>query len=229
MRSLYPHRLQGWTRASAILCAAIVIAASAGSAQAGITYGFKAITANAAANVAAGEAQLAVEVSDTGSNHVLFTFTNSGPVASSITDVYFEKGPLSKISSIDDTCAGVEFSKGATPPNPPGYNTLTPSFVTSSGLSADSDSPIQPNGVNPGEYLGITCNLKAGKTFTDVLNDLDDGDMRIAVHVQGFPNGGSEAFVTRGYDRPSVPAPGALLLGGLGTSLIGYLRRRRVG
>ena len=196
------------------------------SVQAAPTYSFLPITSNNAANVAAGQAQLFVDLSDPGSDQVLFTFINIGPAPSSITDVYFDDGALLGIASIQGG-DGVAFSQFASPANPPGGNTLVPPFVTSTGFSADSDAPAQPNGVNPGEWLGIAFDLQSGRTFADVVQDLDDGALRIAIHVQGFENGGSEAFVNNGTVA-TVPAPGALLLSGIGTALIGYVRRRRI-
>ena len=67
-------------------------------------YSFYNITNNDAGDAAIGEAQLSVDVTDNGGNQVLFTFLNSGPEASSITDVYFDdnSGQLLSIASITD-------------------------------------------------------------------------------------------------------------------------------
>ena len=46
--------------------------------------------------------------------------------------------------------------------------------------------------------------LKDGKTYSDVLDDLDSGDLRIGIHVQAFESGAGESFVNNG---PVVPAP----------------------
>ena len=51
-------------------------------------YGFKAITANSTIDPGIGEAQLSVDVTDAGSNQVLFTFINlAGGEPSSIADI----------------------------------------------------------------------------------------------------------------------------------------------
>jgi hypothetical protein len=90
---------------------------------------------------------------------------------------------------------------GATPRNLPGASQASPRFETTNGFSADSESPTQPSGVNPGESLGILFSLRPGKSFADVLTHLGDGSLRIGIHVQGFAGGGSESFV-------NLPEPG---------------------
>jgi len=200
------------------------------AAKANFTYGFYGVTNNSPLQVAIGEAQMFVDVSDPGGNQVLFKFRNIGPDASSICDVYFDDGALLDIASIDNSCPGgdVSFSQPAIPSNLPGGHTVSPPFVTTDEFSADSDPPVQPNGVNPNEWLGIVFNLKTDKAFGDVTAGLAFGEIRIGIHVQGFdvpnpPPSTSEAFI----NRPIIPAPGAILLAGIGVGLVGWLRRRR--
>jgi hypothetical protein len=203
---------------SALAC--MVLAASAVPAF-GDVFGFAPVTANTVANTGAGMAQLTMSVDPAPAGRVSFTFMNAGPLLCSITDVYFDDSDLvASLFSITNM-TGVSFSQGAAPPNLPGGNMLSPAFSTSTGLSADSNPPAQPNGVNPGEQLSLTMTLNPGKTFGDVIAALNVGGsaLRVGIHVQGFADGGSESFINQ------VPAPGAAALLGLGALAVG--RRRR--
>lgn len=188
-----------------------------------VTYGFDAVTANSAVNTATA-GQYTVEVADgAGAGQVEFIFRNSGPAASSITDVYFDDGTLLGIASVSGG-TGVDFSQGASPGDLPGGNTI--GFETTAGFNADSNPPTQPNGVNPGEVLTIVFNLINGMTVQDTINALNGGvDLRIGIHVQGFADGGSESFVNG--PPTTVPDGGATaVLLGLGVlGLAGVSRK----
>ena len=201
--------------------AALAVAAPLGlfaaPAVAGMFFWFEGLTNNSAADTFTGETQLSVEVSDAGSGQVSFRFRNSGLNPSSITDVYFDDGTLLGIASIQNG-TGVSYSSGASPSELPGGNDI--GFETTAGFLADSDSPVQPNGVNPGESLTIVFSLINGKTYFDTIDALHGGtDLRIGIHVQGFAGGGSESFV-------NMPEPITVLLIGLGLAGLGLIRRR---
>jgi hypothetical protein len=204
----------------------VLAAGQAASASATHSLGFECITGNLAGDCAIGESQLRVELWDAGSGKVAFAFHNSGPEASSITDVYWDDDDLFKFYDILET-PGVEFSQGANPSNVPGASNVSPRFRATRGLTADSDSPVQPKGVNPGEMLLIRLKLKTDLTFADVIHDLETGELRIAIHVQGYTSCGSEAFVNTSMSTPPVPEPGTLPLAGVGLIVLGLVRRRR--
>jgi len=200
--------------------ATLAFATSSASAE---TFSFYSITNNDPVSSAIGEAQLSGTVVDVGGNAV-FTFSNSGPEASSIAQIYFDNGSpsltLASISGITNG-PGVNFVEGASPGNLPGANNITPGFNTSFSLLASATAPASVNGVNPGEWVSILFNYVSGSTFADVVGDLNSGALRVGMHVIGFDNGRSEAFVT------PIPEPEtyALMLAGL--ALLGFAARRK--
>jgi hypothetical protein len=73
-----------------------------GSPAAAVTIGFGCLTNNNLADCDIDEAQFTVEAFDLGGNQVLFTFNNSGPDASKISEIYFDDGTLLGIASVID-------------------------------------------------------------------------------------------------------------------------------
>lgn len=211
---------------------------SAGMAAANPILSFTSISNNNAADAAAGEAQLRVELIASGGT-LGFKFTNIGSVASAITDIYFDDRAGSLTTPLVITGSGtsgptpVSFVQFASPSNLPGGGSLSPAFETTAGFLAESTAPPSKNGVGNTaggeEWVTLTFNLSSN--FADVMTAITNGGLRIGLHVQGFPGGGSESFVNSVPPPPPppppvIPLPGAsaLALGGL--LAVGARRRR---
>lgn len=176
--------------------------------------------------------QLTVNVSDYGAtvatNDVTFTFTNAVGMASSITDIYFDNGTTNLLSSLTILApqpAGVDFSVLANPGNVPGANAIN--FSTDLNLSADSNPPTAPNGVNTStEYITFVGTLTSGKTLADLYTGIQAGGVngfRMALHVQAIGDESKSAAYVNAIPEPETYA---MLLAGLG--LVGFAVRRKL-
>jgi hypothetical protein len=206
----------------ALVAMAVVALAPQANAMPIFTFGFDCITNNNATSAAIGQAQFFVDVTGVDATHVSFTFRNTGPQVSSISEIYFDSGPLVSIASILNT-TGVNFSLGANPANLPGGNNLADPFVATSGLMLSAANPAPKQGVNPGEQIGVVCSIVSGKTLADIITDIGTGNLRMGVHAVSIgTNANSEAFVNE-PNPPTIPEPATLAIMGLG--LVTVIRR----
>jgi hypothetical protein len=142
--------------------AVAVLSFASQSTSAGTVYTFSAVTNSSATNVATGQAQLSVDVSNGGTigsvNYVAFTFSNAGPNASSLTQIYFDDGTLLATGSVTDG-PGTDFSFNSGGGQVlPGGNAIN--FDVTSAFTAKPAPPVEPNGVNPGEHVTLTYSLR---------------------------------------------------------------------
>lgn len=227
------------TRGLATLVLALLLIPAAVSSADLLGHSFERISNNSVVDVAS---QLTVDIVGDGDNQVVFTFHNSGAVASEavIADIYFDDrtGLLLSLDKIldrdydDQTYAGVDFSTPARPLNLPGANSINPAFQVTESLSFDADNPGPKWGIGAGESLGIRFNV-ADSGLDAILKAIHTSDFTIGLHVQSLPDyalegqyGGTEAsdgFVT------TAPLPDAMILGGSGLSLAAYWIKRRRG
>jgi hypothetical protein len=205
----------------------MLLLAAAGSVSAGITMSFSQITANPSSNVGS---QLILDVAAIGTNQISFKFSNAGPIASVITQIDWENTnnvlsgiATNGITDSDGSGNAVKFSIPSSVGELPGGNSLSPQFIEMFTVKADNPSPQR--GVNPNEWVEVLFNLASANSYNTVENMLIAQSLRVGLHVQSIsPTNNSNSYIA---EVPVVPAPAAIILGAMGTGLVGLLRRRQ--
>ena len=122
----------------------------------------------------------------------------------------------------EDDKIGTKFkANNVHPKNLPNAGLLDPDFEATEIFSAEPDSPPAIWGIDPGEKLQLFFDLLEGKTFSNVINELNSGgELRIGIHIQSLGPGGNDSV-----SAVNVPEPMSIMLLSLG-SLYLFGRRR---
>ncbi|HPS54719.1 MAG TPA: hypothetical protein PLP05_03895 [Sedimentisphaerales bacterium] len=188
---------------------------------ANFTYNFECITNNSAYNAGCGVSTLGINISDAGNSQAVLTFLNSGSGNSGvIEEIFFEDiSGLMSFSKFEAFEKGVKFVFNSKKMNLPGGDEPEVDFTESYGFYASKPSP--KNGLGLGETLSIV--FKCGD-FEDIISGIENGELRIGLHVISFGDGGSESFVNK--TPPAVPVPGAIALAFVGIAVVLRAKKR---
>jgi hypothetical protein len=157
---------------------------------------------------------------------VEFTFTNAVGIASSISEIYFQDGPMLGAAAL--TQAGTAFTAGgAVPGNLPGGENLTPPFIATEVFSADAQGNPSLGIDTATDSLVMTFNLLNNKSYADCVAALQSGDLRVGLHVRSIGDGGQSDSFVNGGPPVSIPLPQAAPLALAGIAGLGLARRRR--
>lgn len=177
------------------------------------------------------EDQLSVNVGVIG-DEATFTFKNNVGIASSITDIYFDDDDslLDSLVAINGSGGDVSFTEGAAPGNLPGGKPF--SFMADFSLDSDSRGGLPQNGVDDAlESVSVVFQLVQILTLDELLDAILAGGLRIGLHVQAMPGGGSDGFISGAGIVPNpIPIPAGLVLflsGLVGLGVLGRINAKR--
>jgi len=143
---------------------------------------------------------------------------NDSTINSSIAEIYFEEGVLDGIVGLESE-GEVLFREVANPATLPSANEIVPSFTAAYSVEALPPSPH--NGINPGESLTVKFGLDEGITYHDLCRQMENGSLRIGLHVTALPNDLSLPMVS------SAPVPEPTTLALLSMGCLFFVRKRK--
>ena len=150
------------------------------------------------------------------------TFRNDSTIGSVITAIYLEGTTASQHLLLNPTILpqmpGVSFGPGASPPNPPGSIAGFGGPWQGNAFTLQANDPAPHKGLNPGDWL----TLRFDGSASSIQHALEQGQFRIAQHVQGLGSGGEDSVWAT---TTAIPAPSSAALLILAGSVA--LRRRR--
>jgi hypothetical protein len=212
-------------------CAVLALCAGAAVVNASpVELSFFRITNNTVANP---EGQLKALVSSVNGSTVSIKFTNNVGIQSSVSEIYFDDRYAFPFASIEPTLFqnGTAFTGGgANPSNLPGAGNVMPTFQATTIFSADAVGNPS-NGISAAsDWLDMHFTLVGGKSFQDVIDALNTGNLRIGLHVSSIgPTENSDSFVNNPpVVIPLPPAAWAGISCMLGLATVRTIRRRKM-
>ncbi len=221
---------------SLFLVLGVVLAGVCGTTTYGAaTFGFTSVSASSSADAAIGQSQFFMDVLDESARRVRFDFRNTGPAASSITQIFFEERTdvlepvLVSVTPITVAGSGVAFVRTPTIPTvvtnelseqftiPPQllFGARFEPLTVAPELTLTATPPVIAHGIGPGESLGVVGNLSDDIVTSQFLSRLEDGTVRVALRAQGFADGGTATFLNNTSPvvtpTPTPPTPSAVI------------------
>lgn len=190
-----------------------------------MTYSFDCISNNNPGNCSGTDSVFSFSVEEAMAGEVTFTIKHSDSLlpldTGEITEVYFDGATTHLGTYITSDPMWNEITN---PSNLPGQNNAMPPFVTDFRLDSDFTGQTPDAPIVAGGELDIIFSLLGGTTFMDLIDAINNGDLRLGLHVRTIDLGtgdSSESFVS------AVPVPAAVWMLGTGLlAMIGFSRRR---
>jgi hypothetical protein len=150
----------------------------------------------------------------------IFNFGNPAAPSMFISQVFFDdnnhlSGPSVNFSNIGQ----VGFSGGASNAQlPQGGNNFTTDYAFSRVPGAGNEFGIQA-----GEKLGLSFVAD----YNNVIAALNDGTLKVGLHVQALPNGASDSYISSSDNSQDVPEPLTMLAAGAAVGFGTMFKKQR--